>query len=150
MANQKSDKTAGIGASVVAVIDENTGRFALVLDKTKPEPHYWKFPGGKIDKEDVNPEHPYDDHLAADNAAVREVKEETGVTVRVSRLGKLDKRTHTQYLYVGLGDFADLAATGDEGEIVKSFSLDQIRGLQNFFPNHLPILGMTLSLVGLE
>lgn len=149
MANQ-TDKTADIGASVVAVVDEKTGRFALVLDKTKPEPHYWKFPGGKIDSEDVNPEHPYDDQLAADNAAVREVREETGVKVLVSRLGKIDKRTHVQYLYIGLGDFAELVATGDEGEIVKAFSLDQIRGLSNFFPNHLPILGMALSLVGLE
>jgi ADP-ribose pyrophosphatase YjhB (NUDIX family) len=150
LANQKPDETAGIGASVVAVIDENTGRFALVLDKTKPEPHYWKFPGGKIDKGDVDPEHPYDDHLAADHAAVREVREETGVAVQVSRLGKIDKKTHVQYLYVGLGDFADLVATGDEGETVKAFSLDQIKGLSNFFPNHLPILGMALNLVGWE
>lgn len=149
MTNQK-DRTASIGASVVAVIDENTGRFALVLDKAKPEPHYWKFPGGKIDKEDVNPEHPYDDHLAADNAAVREVKEETGVAVQISRLGKIDKKTHVQYLYVGLGNFAELAATGDEGEIVKAFSLDQIKELQNFFPNHLPILELALNLVGWE
>lgn len=133
------------GASVVAVIDEKTGRFALVLDQTKPEPHYWKFPGGKVDPEDVVPGKPFDDQLAADNAAKREVKEETGLQAQVMRLGKIDKKTHVQYLYVGLADFADLAATGDEGEIVKSFSLKQIHQLENFFPSHFPLLEMALA-----
>lgn len=136
------------GASVVAVIDENTGRFALVLDRAKPEPHYWKFPGGKVDPEDVIPEKPFDDQLAADNAAKREVLEETGLRARVMRLGKIDKKTHVQYLYVGLADFAELASTGDEGEIVKSFSLEQLKKLENFFPPHLPILGMALAEIG--
>lgn len=136
------------GASVVAVIDENTGRFALVLDRAKPEPHYWKFPGGKVDPEDMVPEKPFDDHLAADNAARREVREETGLLARVMRLGKIEKRTHVQYLYVGLADFAELAATGDEGEIVKSFSLEQLWQLENFFPPHLPILSMALARIG--
>lgn len=137
------------GAAVVAVIDEETGRFALVLDRAKPEPHYWKFPGGKVDPEDIVPEKPFDDQLAADNAARREVREETGLNAQVMRLGKIDKRTHVQYLYVGLANFAELAATGDEGEIVKSFSLEQIRLLENFFPSHLPLLGMALAELGM-
>lgn len=137
------------GAAVVAVIDENTGRFVLVLDRAKPEPHYWKFPGGKVDPEDVVPERPFNDELAADNAAKREVLEETGLHARVMRLGKIDKKTHVQYLYVGLADFSELAATGDEGELVKSFSLEQLRQLENFFPSHLPILSMVLVEIGM-
>lgn len=137
------------GAAVVAVIDEKTGQFALVLDRTKPEPHYWKFPGGKVDPEDLVPEKPFDDQLAADNAARREVREETGLNAQVMRLGKIDKKTHVQYLYVGLANFAELAATGDEGEVVKSFSLGQIRQLENFFPNHIPLLNMTLAKLGM-
>jgi 8-oxo-dGTP pyrophosphatase MutT (NUDIX family) len=141
-----------LGACVVVVIDEKTSRFALVIDRSKPEPHYWKFPGGKIDKEDVDPEHPHDDQKAADNAAVRETKEETGLNVQVMQLGKIPKKNHTLYMYMGLADFQELTATGDEGEIVKPFSLEQIKSLQalgNFFPNHLPILHEALRQAGM-
>lgn len=133
------------GAVVIVVIDQETGRFALVLDRAKPEPHYWKFPGGGVDDEDVVPERPFDDLSASRGAAERELKEETGLTAELLHLASIKKRTHTQYAYLGLADFKNLAQFGVDGEIVKDFSLEQIRALQNFHPLHGRILDLALE-----
>lgn len=142
-------KNEDLGAVVTVAIDGSTGRFALVLDRAKPEPHYWKFPGGKIEREDIDPKHPLDDELTADNAAKRETEEETGVNVQiVQRLEPVHKKTHSLYPRIGLGNFEELAATGDEGEIVKAFSLEQIQALTNFMPAHVQFLEATLEFLG--
>lgn len=145
MANQD------LGAVVTVPIDEKTGRFALVIDRSKPEPHFWKFPGGKIEHGDISRDHPYDDELTADNAAWRETEEETGLEVQiVRRLEPVPKRNHTLYPRIGLANFEQLAATGDEGEIVKAFSLEQIKCMPNFMPNHVPFLKATLEFLGVK
>lgn len=148
------------GAVVIVAIDEKTGRFALVIDRQKPEPHYWKFPGGKIELKDKHPVKSFDDHLAADHAAPRELEEETGLACEREggrfklftpfRLGTTEKRTHTVYEYVYLADFSTLAALGDEGETVRAFSLEQIRVLQQkgaFFLPHEALLEKALRFI---
>lgn len=133
------------GAVIIAVFDEKSGKVVLVKEPSRPLPHFWKFPGGGIEEEDVDPQHPLDDHLAADAAAKRETKEETGLDVQVLRLGIMPKKTHTMYLYVGLADFEQMARTGDDGEIPQAFSVTEIEALKNFMPNHRPILKMAIE-----
>ncbi len=135
-----------LGAVVTIVVDEKTGWLTLVMDPAKPKPHYWKFPGGKVAQEDIVQAHPFDDELTADNAALRETKEETGLGVQIiKRLKPVQKRGHTLYPRIGLANFEELVAAGEEGEIVKAFSLEEIYELDNFMPNHIPFLEAMLA-----
>jgi len=133
------------GAVLIVPIDEETGKIALVMDPSKPSPLYWKFPGGGIEYMDIDPQYPFDNYLKADNAARREAREETGLTIRIMRLGRIPKRTHTLYLYIGLADFAQMAQAGDEGEIPRAFSTEEINRLKNFMPGHQAILKMAIE-----
>lgn len=148
------------GVVFVVAIDFATGRFALVLDPAKPEPHYWKFPGGGIEEIDVDEDHPFDDRLTAENAARREAAEETGLgqngrkrsgrwkhgrLVQLLWVADIKKRTHTQHVFLGLSNFDDLITQGEEGEIVQDFSEAQIRALPNFHPQHGAILNLALE-----
>jgi 8-oxo-dGTP pyrophosphatase MutT (NUDIX family) len=133
------------GAVIVVAFGERTNNVALVMEPSKPLPHYWKFPGGGIEERDVDPKHPDDDYRAADRAAVREAKEETGLDVEVMRLGVIPKRTHTQYLYIGVADFSRMAKVGGEGEIPGIFSVEEVEILSTFFPAHRPILKMAIA-----
>lgn len=145
------EKKKDRGVVLVVAIDLTTGRFALVLDPAKPEPHYWKFPGGGIEAVDVVPEHPFDDMAAAEKAAARELKEETGLTGRLLHLATISKqvpRPHMQYAYLVLGDFKDLAQIGAELEFVRDYSLEEIRALPNFHPDHVKILNLALEKLG--
>lgn len=130
-------RAADRGAVVVVTMDER-GRVALVFDTKKDgvngKPAFWKFPGGKVDSSDVDVRF----------AALRELEEETGLRPRAERFAQvtsIDKGNHELHVFVALvDDFADLRATGDEGEIVRAFSIEQIRNMENFFPNHRAIL----------
>jgi 8-oxo-dGTP pyrophosphatase MutT (NUDIX family) len=141
-------RQADLGSVVTVAIDGETSRLALVLDPHKPAPQYWKFPGGGIEEEDVDRGHPYDDDLTADNAAKRETEEETGLKVKIVRLGRIQKKTHSVYVRLGLADFRSLAPKGKEGEFVKAYSLDELYQLLDFFHNHKAILGMALNHLG--
>ena len=133
------------GAVIVVPVDQKTGRMILVMERSKPEPHYWKFPGGSIDQGDVDPKRPHDTLRAAHNAARREVKEETGLAVEILYLGSRTKGSHTQYIFVGLGDVGHICEMGAEGEIPRVFSAEQTRDLTNFMPSHKAILEMALK-----
>lgn len=137
---------SGRGSVVTVVIDEASGNFALVKDPFKPRPHYWKFPGGGIDPEDTDTSNPRDEMLAARNAAMREAKEETGLEVKdVLFIGAIHKKGHDLYIFAGVADFAGLAATGDEGEAVSTFTSDETKSMVDFFPNHHPVRDMVLE-----
>lgn len=140
---EKSGKDRG--AVIIVPVDEKTGRIVLVMEPSKPEPHYWKFPGGGIDPEDIDRQCPDDDLRAAFIAARREAKEETDLTVEVMRIATIAKRTHTVYVFMGLGDVRELQKMGPEGEIPRAFSLEQIRTLTNFMSSHRPILDIAIE-----
>jgi 8-oxo-dGTP pyrophosphatase MutT (NUDIX family) len=126
-----------LGAVLAIIVCPRTGRIPLVIDHGKPEPHYYKFPGGKIEPIDIDSVKKYDDQLMADRATCREAKEETGIDVRiVERLPDVRKRTHTLYARICVGDIAQMCPRGDEGEYVRAFSPEQILVLPNFLPQH--------------
>ena len=131
------------GAVLIVILDGD--KFALIQEPRKPLPHYWKFPAGRIEGKDVDRERPSDGHLAADNAAVREAKEETGLDVQVMRLGVTQRKRHTLYLYVGVADFSTMAVQGNDGEIPRAFTLEEIEHLTDFHPAHIPILRMAVD-----
>ncbi|HCR52041.1 TPA: hypothetical protein DIV48_00135 [Candidatus Kaiserbacteria bacterium] len=133
------------GAVIIVPIDEKTGRIVLVMEPSKPEPHYWKFPGGGIELCDVDPRFPDDDMQAAYNAARREAEEETGVAVEVAHIATIPRKTHIVHIFTGLGDVDQLRKRGPEGEIPQAFSLGQIRALTNFMPSHRPILDIAVE-----
>lgn len=138
------DLTGGdLGSVVVVTFDIVTGRIALVYEEAKPAPVYWKCAGGMVEeKKDRDQKHPGDLDLMAENAARREVEEETGVKLEVVHLVLVEDKTsrqgglHLKRIFVGAGDFSTLKRRGDEGEIVRAFTLAEARGLPNFMPVH--------------
>lgn len=142
-----SQKVRDRGAALAVIFDEDpkSNRVALVMELGKPLPHYWKFPAGGIRERDVDLEHPDDDQRAADNAVLREVKEETGLNARVVRLGMMQRRRHMLYLYIGVADFGQLVKEGGEGEIPTTFPVESIDTLEPFLVDHRPIWKMALE-----
>ncbi|WP_313802313.1 NUDIX domain-containing protein [Cytobacillus sp.] len=61
----------GVGA---VILDENN-RILLVLRKKKPEAGCWSLPGGKVDYMET-----------IEDAVIREIKEELGIDIEISRL----------------------------------------------------------------
>lgn len=133
------------GAVVVVVIDEKTDQFALVPDHNK---HYWKFPGGVIQAVDVDPARPSDDDLTAINAARRETRKETGLTVELLPLCRVAKTTHTLHAFLGLAHFGELVTSMGEEERARAVSLRQIAdlcGASKFLPAHKYYLDVALK-----
>lgn len=145
MLRNQVGKDRGAALGVIFDADPKSNQVALVMEPGKPLPHFWKFPAGGIEDEDVNPEYPNDDQRAADNAVLREVKEETGLEAQVVRLGVLQKREHRLYLYVGVADFRRLVKEGGEGEIPAAFPVENIDALEPFLRAHRPIWKMALE-----
>lgn len=54
------------------------------------------------------------------------------------------------YVRIVLTNFAMLAATGDEGEDVRAFTHEEVRVLDDFFPNHTLFLKATLDFLGVK
>lgn len=105
----------------------------LIKDPKKPEPIYWKLPGGRSEPGE-----------SAEEAAVREIKEELGLKVTSREMTNLfveDRETHNFALFeIKVDSLKDLKKNGDEGEEIKVFSLDEISKLKDFFFNHKVIL----------
>jgi len=69
-------------ATVVLVRDCEDGIEALLVQRNKALQHMggmWVFPGGKVDEADYPEDR--DDYQAAVNAAIRETREEAGLSV---------------------------------------------------------------------
>lgn len=122
-----------LASHVVAVLAVTPKGIPLVRDPKKPEPKYWKLPGGHgIGSESV------------EKSAVRELKEETGIILKPEDLWvsyEEERNEHTFVLVQGTAlSLAGFKGTGDEGEEVKLFLPEEIKKLVDFFPAHKEIL----------
>lgn len=121
----------------VAIIVETPDGIPLVSDPEKPSPHFWKFPGGRNRAREMPPE-----------TAVRELKEETGITMPAHSLTLThwEERTsagknHQFFLFHGkTNKSVKLCERGEGGELVKFFTLEKIKTMPDFFPNHRPLI----------
>lgn len=120
------------GAAVAVLIITPQG-IPLIKDLKKPSPQYWKLPGGRSDKGET-----------AEETALREIKEETGISLRADDLTVIyenDKETHTlMFFKAELDELPPLKEQGDGGEEIAVFSSEKILSLPDFFPNHLNIV----------
>lgn len=119
-------------ASIVLVVGPDD-QVALVIERTKPTPHYWKLPGGAGEEG----EDPF-------ITALRETEEETGLKILIHDLHHLvtvPKRNHDQHFFLATApSFEYLAKRGVEGENVARFKLDEIMNMLDFFPPHRDVL----------
>lgn len=120
------------GAYAVAVFIESPEGIPLVRDPHKPNP-WWKFAGGRSEEGEE-----------AGKAAVREIYEELGFSFKEKDLQLIyeEKReNHTFFLYKANSDsLAGMREKGNDGKEIKTFSLEQIKELKDFMPNHRRIL----------
>ncbi len=127
--NAQPGAPADPGNFAVAVIVETPGGIPLVCDRTKPLPHYWKFPGGRS----MPGEKPV-------QTAVRELFEETGIRVRQEQLALVreeNRGKHSFFLFqVSVSETPALRARGGGGELVKLFPRKGIETMPDFFPSH--------------
>lgn len=112
----------------------------LVRDPSKPDPLFWKLPGGH--------------GKAGEDAracAVREVREETGIDLSnaaMETVAEIDRGNHI--LSVFYADLPDLPSDfihkqGEEGEEVCLFTPREIFGMRDFMSSHLVLIAGTLS-----
>ncbi len=120
------------GASVAVLIITPEG-VPLIKDPKKPTPNYWKLPGGRSKGEET-----------AEQAAIREIEEETGILLKPENLKMIyenEKGNHTiMFFKAELPELPPLKKIGDEGEEIKVFTAEEITSLADFFPNHLNIV----------
>jgi ADP-ribose pyrophosphatase YjhB (NUDIX family) len=105
----------------------------LVRDPKKPDPNYWKLPGGRsIGKETPK------------QALIREIKEEVGLSLKptdIEIVYEEEREGHTFCLFQGAPvSLAGLKTKGNEGEDVKLFLPEDLKKLSEFFPPHQEIL----------
>jgi 8-oxo-dGTP pyrophosphatase MutT (NUDIX family) len=88
-----------VAATVVLLRDGGAGLEVLLVERPSSRGSFagaWVFPGGSVDPEDWPAQHPEaepDEEAAARNAAVREVREETGLNVPPDHLVVASKWT---------------------------------------------------------
>jgi len=117
----------------VAVLIVTPQGIPLILDPAK-KPPYWKAPGGRSSREFPGE--------TAKKVAIREVEEEVGIQPQLSESELIvvveePHPTHTRSLFVGhRATLAGIKKRGDDGEIVKVFSVSEILALPNFFEPH--------------
>ena len=118
--------------AAVAVFVESPEGIPLVKDPKKPNP-WWKFAGGRSEAGEEAPE-----------AACREIYEELGFQLKQKDLKLLceEKReNHNFKLYkANLESLQGMREKGIDNEEIKVFSLDQIKHMSDFMPNHKRIL----------
>jgi len=116
-------------ASALCILDCPDG-ILLVLERSKPEPHYWKIPGGKAEPSDKSILH----------TAQRELKEETGILVGVNRiylLSTIDKGSHDLHICTTVmlkTPEQEMLTPEDEIDEARIFSPSDI--ISELVPNH--------------
>lgn len=117
-------------SNVVVIAFNNMIPLVIELDNKTP---HWKIPGGRKEPGET-----------PEITAVRELKEETGIIIKENDLKlvqKINLRGHDRYLYqVEIPSFADLKQRGDEGEVVKVFTIREIQIMNNLLPPHRRLL----------
>lgn len=114
-----------------AVVCDEEGRFLLVKRANPPEAGHWTLPGGRVDPGET-----------LEQAAVREVYEETGVVVRLIReLGQLDLPDGEDVTY----EIHDFLAEYMSGQAVAG---DDAANVAWFRALELPDLLLTQDLLG--
>lgn len=106
-----------------AVIQDSTGRFLLVQRENPPEQGHWTLPGGRVDPGET-----------LEEAAIREVYEETRVTIRIVReLGQLtvpDGKGGTYEIHDFLAELiSGEPVAGDDAADVGWFRPDELKGM---------------------
>lgn len=121
-----------IGHATVILVETPKG-IPLVMDPTKPQPFLLKLPGGKF-KPGETPE----------QTGMRELEEETGLVLAISESDLVyeeDRKSHTFHLArISAPSLDGLKKIGNEGEIVKVFSKEEMQKLPNILPSHREIL----------
>jgi len=121
------------GDYAVAIFIKSPEGIPLVMDPKKPAPLYWKFVGGRSE-------------LGEDaiGAARREICEELGLQLKEKDLKLLfeENRENHKFVFFGaeLASLNGMLKNGNEGEEIKTFSLEQIKQMPDFMPNHKMIL----------
>ena len=117
----------------VAVLIESPEGIPLIRDPKKLAPLFWKLPGGRSEIGE-----------SAQEVAIREIKEEIGLTLKSKDLKILkeeDRGSHNLVIFKAAIDSLDgMKFQGNEGEEIKVFSLEQIKTMKDFFPNHQRLL----------
>jgi len=105
--------------TVAATVLERDGRYLFVQEKKEKFYGLWNFPAGKLESNETPEE-----------AAVREVKEETGYSVKL--IGKIGvwKATVTKHVYVGEIIGGDLNIPNNEIMDAQWFTLEELKNMQ--------------------
>jgi len=114
-------------------------RIVLVYEPTKPNPVYFKLPGGGEDPVDCGD---------PKKTAVREIEEETGVRITEDELFLLykeDKMSHDRYFFIAVVDYElakkSLKKFGDEDEVVLLVSITAVDDVLSH-PEHIGIINL--------
>jgi len=120
------------GYYAVNVLVKSPEGIPLVRDPKKPI-WCWKFPGGGSQENEL-----------PENTAIRETEEETGIILKKKNLKLLykeDRGTHIFLFFEAKAPSSEnLKKIGNDDEEVKVFSLDEIKSMKDFFPNHRKVL----------
>lgn len=123
------DKNLRTGAYAVAVFVESPEGIPLVKDPKKPH-SWWKFAGGRSEAGEN-----------AKEAAIREIYEELGLIVDIRQIYTEKREGHDFVLFkANLNSLEGMKKKGNDGEEIKVFSLQQIKEISDFMPNHRRIL----------
>jgi 8-oxo-dGTP diphosphatase len=105
------------------------GKTVLITDTRRPPPQLWKFPGGKMEFG----ENPFE-------TAVREVKEETGLTILIENLiliETINLGSHTKYFFSATTDSLEgLQKRSKDGEIAGIFDIDYLHKMVDIHPRY--------------
>jgi len=118
--------------AVVVWIMLPDGKILFVRDLRRPPPIYWKCPGGRSEGEET-----------PEQTALREVKEETGISINPACLLRLHQENRGNHVFfffkAHIPDLRGLKPISDEEEETEIFTPDQIRSMDDFLPSHLEI-----------
>lgn len=117
----------------VAVLIDSPEGIPLIRDPKKPVPIFWKLPGGRSKIGE-----------SAQEAAIREIKEEIGLTLKLKDfkiLKEENRGSHNLVIFkASLSSLDGIRVQGNEGEEIRVFPLEQIKKMKDFFPNHQRLL----------
>jgi len=127
-----------IKGHAVAVLIVTPRGIPLVRDPQKPAQVFWKLPGGRGDATET-----------AKGCAIREIREELGISMKESELTAVyskDKGSHTLTIFqASLATLPQMKSRGDEGEEIRVFLPRDILVMEDFFPNHRAVVQQILA-----